>query len=131
MLKKKDLEAVLDDYPDAKRILNARARKLINENAEQNKKEMAARNNVIFEQRRDQIHASICFVIQNNAIVVSDLKFIHTLETNVILQKGGPGVTQSRDGGVPALHQDPPQGSTFQLFTKSLFLKVKSEKKYD
>ena len=67
MLKKKDLEAVLDDYPDAKRILNARARKLINENAEENKKEMAARNNVIFERRRDQIHASIYFVIQNDA----------------------------------------------------------------
>ena len=54
MLKKKDLENVLDDYPDAKRILNARARKMISENAEQNRKEMTARNNVIFERRRDQ-----------------------------------------------------------------------------
>ena len=54
VLKKKDLENVLDDYPDAKRILNARARKMISENAEQNMKEMTARNNVIFERRRDQ-----------------------------------------------------------------------------
>ena len=54
VLKKKDLENVLDDYPDAKRILNARARKLISENAEQNRREMTARNNVIFERRRDQ-----------------------------------------------------------------------------
>ena len=54
MLKKKDLENVLDDYPDAKRILNARARKMISDNAEQNRKEMTARNNVIFERRRDQ-----------------------------------------------------------------------------
>ena len=67
VLKKNDLEAVLEDYSDAKRILNARARKLINENAEENKKEMSARNNVIFERRRDQRHASIYFVIQNDA----------------------------------------------------------------
>ena len=58
MLKKKDLENVLDDYPDAKRILNARARKMISENAEQNRKEMTARNNVIFERRRDQNNTS-------------------------------------------------------------------------
>ena len=58
MLKKKDLENVLDDYPDAKRILNARARKMISDNAEQNRKEMTARNNVIFERRRYQNTAS-------------------------------------------------------------------------
>ena len=58
MLKKKDLENVLDDYPDAKRILNARARKMISDNAEQNRKEMTARNNVIFERRRDQNNTS-------------------------------------------------------------------------
>ena len=58
VLKKKDLENVLDDYPDAKRILNARARKMISENAEQNRKEMTARNNVIFERRRDQNNTS-------------------------------------------------------------------------
>ena len=58
MLKKKDLENVLDDYPDTKRILNARARKMISENAEQNRKEMTARNNVIFERRRDQNNTS-------------------------------------------------------------------------
>ena len=52
MLQKKDLETVLEDYPDAKRILNTRARKLIKENADLQKKEMVERNNVIFEQRR-------------------------------------------------------------------------------
>ena len=73
MLKKKDLEAVLDDYPDAKRILNARARKLINDNAEQNKKEMAARNNVIFERRRDQIDASNFFCETDQCIILKVL----------------------------------------------------------
>ena len=65
MLKKKDLENVLDDYPDAKRILNARARKMISDNAEQNRKEMTARNNVIFERRRNQnstsFNLSFCY----------------------------------------------------------------------
>ena len=74
MLKKKDLEAVLDDYPDAKRILNARARKLINDNAEQNKKEMAARNNVIFERRRDQIDASNLLCDTDQCIIIKALK---------------------------------------------------------
>lgn len=64
MLKKKDLETVLEDYPDAKRILNARARKMINENAEQNKKEMAARNNVIFERRRREDPALLRAVME-------------------------------------------------------------------
>lgn len=34
MLQKTDLEEVLKDYPDAKRILNARAKRLMKENEE-------------------------------------------------------------------------------------------------
>ena len=39
VLQKEDLEEVLEDYPDAKRILNVRARKLMKENEERLRKE--------------------------------------------------------------------------------------------
>ena len=48
VLKKKDLEAVLLDYPDAKRLMNVRARKLMRENAAKLKREQEERENVIF-----------------------------------------------------------------------------------
>ena len=40
VLQKDDLETVLKDYPDAKRILNARARRLMKENEERFAKEV-------------------------------------------------------------------------------------------
>jgi hypothetical protein len=53
MLKRKDLESVLVDYPEAKKILGMRARKLIRQNAAKVEKDAEARENVIFEKRCD------------------------------------------------------------------------------
>ncbi len=52
VLKKKDLEDVLIDYPAAKRMLNVRARKLIRENAAKVRQERDAEEDVIFDSRR-------------------------------------------------------------------------------